>query len=126
MTTPDILILPDISAYFGVSLDELFAISDDTRIERIQNILWDVRFRLKEASEYNRKYAEIDNSYRVLLYQGKIAWADGRRGDAFSFWNEMEMRHPNEWCVYHNIADYLTRAEDCEKAERYYMKDLYV
>ena len=36
--------LPGISAYFGVTIDELFALSDDTRMERIQNMLWDVRF----------------------------------------------------------------------------------
>lgn len=41
--TPDIQLLPAISAYFGVSIDELFALSDDTRMERIQNMLWDER-----------------------------------------------------------------------------------
>lgn len=41
--TPDIGLLPDISAYFGVTIDELFALSDDTRMERIQNMIWDVR-----------------------------------------------------------------------------------
>ena len=42
--TPDIGMLPDISAYFGVTIDELFALSDDTRMERIQNMIWDVRY----------------------------------------------------------------------------------
>lgn len=40
---PDIQQLPAISAFFGVSIDELFALSDDTRMERIQNMLWDER-----------------------------------------------------------------------------------
>lgn len=44
VTTPDIAMLPDISAYFGVTIDELFALSDDTRMERIQNMIWDVRY----------------------------------------------------------------------------------
>jgi len=83
-------------------------------------------YRLEEASVYCGKYAEIDDSYRAMLYLGKIAWADGRRTDAFSLWNKMEMQYPNEWCVYHNIADYLTRAGDCEKAEGYYRKALEV
>lgn len=39
VATPDISLLPDISAYFGVSIDELFALSDDKRMERIQNML---------------------------------------------------------------------------------------
>lgn len=41
---PDIGMLPALSAYFGVSIDELFALSDETRMERIENMLWDVRF----------------------------------------------------------------------------------
>lgn len=43
-SVPDIGLLPELSAYFGVSIDELFALSDETRMERIQNMLWDVRF----------------------------------------------------------------------------------
>ena len=41
--TPDIQLLPALSAYFGVTIDELFALSDETRMERIQNMLWDER-----------------------------------------------------------------------------------
>lgn len=37
---PDIQLLPAISAYFGVTIDELFALSDETRMERIENMLW--------------------------------------------------------------------------------------
>ena len=37
---PDIQLLPAISAYFGVTIDELFALSDETRMERIRNMLW--------------------------------------------------------------------------------------
>lgn len=236
VATPDIAMLPDISAYFGVTIDELFALSDETRMERIQNMLWDVRFlnpadvgsaqeflltkaqlepengrphelladlenhlarehqdraaeyakeallrdpklryahgelinamrgeiadwngssnyqlidfyegyikahpqcknaylsimdqliadyRLAEASSYCDQYASIDDSYRVLLYRGKIAWQDGRREDAFCFWTKMEQEHPDEWCVYHNIADYLTRSGNYKKAELYYGK----
>ncbi len=43
VTMPDVQMLPDISAYFGVTIDELFALSDETRMERIQNMLWDQR-----------------------------------------------------------------------------------
>lgn len=42
-TLPDISLLPEISAYFGVTIDALFALSDDTRMERIQNMIWDER-----------------------------------------------------------------------------------
>lgn len=236
ISTPDISMLPAISAYFGVTIDELFSLSDDTRMERIQNMLWDVRYldqsdvdaakafllqkaarepenghphelladmenhiarehqdraaeyakealrrdpklryahgelisgmrgkiadwngashyplidfyadyikrnptcknaylsimdqliddyRLEEAKDYCRKYAEIDNTYRVPLYQGKIAWQEGNRELAFDIWTAMERDFPEEWCVYHNIADYLLRSGKNTEAESYYRK----
>ncbi len=236
VATPDIAMLPEISAYFGVTIDELFAISDETRMERIQNMLWDVRFlnqvdvdsatafllekaakepkngrphelladlenhiarehhtraaeyakealnrdpklrdahgelvwamngkvadwngtnhcalidfyeryiqahpdcknaymdimdqlmddyRMEEAAAYCDKYAQLDNSYRVPLYRGKIAWYDGRREEAFAIWEEMERNFPEEWCVYHNMADFFTRSRRYEDAEIYYRK----
>ena len=234
--TPDISLLPELSAYFGVTIDELFALSDETRIERIQNMLWDVRFlnpldveasrdfllkkaekepfngrphelladmenhiarehmsraaeyakeamnrdpklrnasgelifgtggkiadwnatnhcalieffaeyidthpncrnvymdiieqllddyRIEEANEYCNRFSRIDDSYRVPLYRGKIAWYDGRREEAFNIWADMEQQFPDEWCVYHNIADFLTRSRRYNKAEVYYRK----
>ncbi len=38
-TTPDISMLPQISVYFGVSIDELFTFSEEARYERIANML---------------------------------------------------------------------------------------
>lgn len=40
---PDIALLPAISAYFGVTIDALFALTDELRVERIKNMLWDNR-----------------------------------------------------------------------------------
>lgn len=54
--TPDIELLPQLSAYFGVSIDELFALSDDTRMERIQNMIWDVRYFDPETVENERLF----------------------------------------------------------------------
>lgn len=233
---PDITLLPEIAAYFGVSIDALFALSDDTRMERIQNMLWDVRYldgaqvesardfltqkgqlepengrvfelladmenhlarehrsraaeyakealqrdsklrnahgelveamdgqgmdwngyshyalidyyesylaehpdcknaylslmdqliadyRLEEASAYLEKYAALDGTYRTPLWRGKIAWTDGRREEAFSIWKQMEQDFSEEWCVFHNIADYYTRIGKYSEAESYYRK----
>lgn len=55
-STPDIGMLPGLSAYFGVSIDELFALSDDTRMERIQNMLYDVRFINPADAENERQF----------------------------------------------------------------------
>lgn len=236
VATPDIALLPDISAYFGVTIDELFALSDETRMERIQNMLWDVRYlnqadvdsarefllekakqepsngrphelladmenhiarehqsraaefamealrrdpqlrnaygelifamggksedwngvshyalvdffegyirehpgcrnahmdiinqllddyRIEEAKEYWERLSKIDQSYRVLLYRGKIAWQEGKRQEAFAFWEQMEQKFPEEWCVYHNIGDFLLRDGQTDKVAAYYRK----
>lgn len=61
-STPDISLLPDISAYFGVSIDELFALSDDMRMDRIQNMLWDVRY---------LNIADVENERKFLLEKAR-------------------------------------------------------
>lgn len=53
---PDIQLLPAISAYFGVTIDELFALSDETRMERIQNMLWDERVLDPATVEREREF----------------------------------------------------------------------
>lgn len=40
---PDVQLLPELSAYFGVTIDALFALTDEKRLERIQNMVWDQR-----------------------------------------------------------------------------------
>lgn len=234
--SPDIDLLPGLSAYFGVTIDELFALSDETRMERIQNMIWDVRYlnpadaenarqflleksrrepgngrphellaelenhlaqehreraaeyakealtrdpklrnahgeliqamngkihdwngvnhhklidfymdyigehpncknaylsimdqliddyRLPEARFYLQQYEAIDQSYRPILYKGMIEWQDGNREVAFTLWEKMEQAFPEEWCVYHNIADYLVRAGRGEEACTYYRR----
>ena len=48
--------------FFGVTMDELFALSDETRMERIQNMLWDER-------TLNPKTAEAERAF--LLEKGR-------------------------------------------------------
>lgn len=236
VATPDIALLPDLSAYFGVTIDDLFALSDETRMERIQNMLWDVRYlsqadvdtsrefllekarrepnngrphelladmenhiarehqskaaeyamealrrdpkmrnaygelnyamngkiadwngashyalidfyagyieehptcrnahmdiidqllddyRIAEARDYCDRFAAIDQTYRVPLYRGKVAWQEGDRQKAFAIWEEMERNFPEEWCVYHNIGDYLLRDSQVDRVAAYYRK----
>lgn len=72
--TPDISMLPDLSAYFGVTIDELFALSDDTRMDRIQNMIWDVRYfdpadvekERQFLQEKGRREPENDKVYELL------------------------------------------------------------
>lgn len=41
---PDILLLPELSVIFGVSIDDLFSMTDEKRLERIDSMIWNTRF----------------------------------------------------------------------------------
>lgn len=237
---PDIALLPQLSAYFGVTIDELFALSDDTRMERIQNMLWDVRFlnpadvesartflqekarlepdngepcallaqlenhlarehqdaaqdyakealsrdpdgwyalqdllqamngrsadwnytnhyrlidyykefirrnpenwhaylflldqliddyRLEEARDYCERLAVFRGTYHVPLYRGKIEWYSANKALAFQIWEQMARDFPDEWCVWHNIGDFLFKSGKSDQALECYQKALSV
>lgn len=56
VATPDIGLLPALSAYFGVTIDELFALTDDTKMERLENLLSDVRYLSREEFSQHEQY----------------------------------------------------------------------
>lgn len=59
---PDIGLLPDLSVIFGVTIDDLFAMTDEHRMERIENMLYDVRFLTYEEFLQHEKYLkELQN-----------------------------------------------------------------
>lgn len=82
--TPDISLLPAISAYFGVSIDELFALSDETRMERIQNMLWDERVLNPDTVEREREF---------LLEKGR---REPQNGKVYSLLADMEFQLAEE------------------------------
>ncbi len=53
---PDIQMLPDLSIIFGVTIDDLFAMTDELRMERIENMLYDVRFLSHEEFTQHERY----------------------------------------------------------------------
>lgn len=54
VTMPDIQLLPSLSIYFGVTIDELFQLTEEAQLQRIDNMLENERF----ISEEKFKYAE--------------------------------------------------------------------
>lgn len=64
ITAPDIQLLPQISVMFGVTIDELFSITDESRLERIENLL--------EAADRSTIIPEDDfERYRSFLNENK-------------------------------------------------------
>lgn len=60
ITAPDIQLLPKLSVTFGVTIDELFSITDETKLERIENIF-------SNASEITVMSEKDFESYRSFL-----------------------------------------------------------
>ncbi len=98
---PDIQLLPAISAYFGVTIDALFALSDETRMERIQNMLWDERVLDPAVVEVDRAFLlekarrEPDNGRpHELLSDLENHLADEHRARAAQYARDSLARDP--------------------------------
>ena len=55
-TTPDIQLLPELSVIFGVSIDELFSMTDESRMERIENMIESSHFIDKKDFEDSEQF----------------------------------------------------------------------
>lgn len=56
VTMPDIQILPELSVILGVTIDELFALTDDTHLERIENMISTEHFISKDDFNYAEQF----------------------------------------------------------------------
>ncbi len=61
LTLPDISLLPKLSEIFGITIDELFDLSIDQKLSRIEN-----KLDLTEELKYN-EFSEIESYLKVLL-----------------------------------------------------------
>lgn len=107
-SVPDIGMLPALSAYFGVSIDELFALSDEIRMERIQNMLWDARF---------LNPADVDNERHFLLEMGR---RETDNADPYCMLAQMELHLAQEHSL--RAEEYALEAVSrscCDPCNRY-------
>lgn len=90
---PDITLLPRIAMYFGITIDELFKISDDEQMTRIENAIFneqridDESFRHYSSFLMRRRDADPgDADSRILLAQlyNHRAYADHQLADNFA------------------------------------------
>ncbi|WP_138206644.1 helix-turn-helix domain-containing protein [Haloimpatiens lingqiaonensis] len=58
ITAPDIELLPKLSVYFGVTIDELFVIPSEVQMERIENIICNERIISPEVFNYAVNFLE--------------------------------------------------------------------
>lgn len=74
---PDIQLLPELSVALGVTIDALFSMTDESRMERIDNMIWDERFISEadfkaEEAFLKDKCVEPENKARATLLLAEI------------------------------------------------------
>lgn len=102
-SVPDIALLPELSAYFGVTIDALFALDDETRMERIQNMIWDEQF-LNPAAVENERAFLLEKARREpengrpheLLADMEVKLIQEHQGRAAEYAKEALRRNPNQ------------------------------
>lgn len=58
LTLPDIQLLPELSVYFGVTIDELFEMTDEKHLQRIENMVNTKRILDKTDFEYAQNFLQ--------------------------------------------------------------------
>ena len=66
---PDIQFLPDLSVVFGVTIDALFDMTDESKLERIENMLEDERF--ISESDFRNAERELKDCMKKEKLQGE-------------------------------------------------------
>lgn len=95
LTLPDITLLPEISVYFGVTIDELFDITDEKHLARIQNMV-----SLQETIDEN----DLEYALNFLLSQ-------------------LAQQRNEEYCLQLLPALYNRKAGEYRKKAEYYAKE---
>ncbi|MBI9012194.1 MAG: helix-turn-helix domain-containing protein [Clostridiales bacterium] len=72
-TSPDISLLPKLSTYFGITIDDLFTLNSDAHLERIENMLLNERELSSDDETYVKSYLngltgseQEDKAYTLL------------------------------------------------------------
>ncbi|MGM9619016.1 MAG: helix-turn-helix domain-containing protein [Oscillospiraceae bacterium] len=109
---PDMQLLPALSAYFGVTIDELFALSDETRMERIQNMLYDERVLDRAVAERETAFLlekarrEPENGRpHELLAELELHLAQEHRDRAAAYAKEALTREPDRKLAHRDLVE---------------------
>ena len=98
---PDILMLPELSVIFGVSIDEFFDLTDEKRFQRIDNMIWNTRHISEEEYKRQERYLldcrerkELSDRATLLLAQLYIRRSNDLRAMAKPLAREALQRMP--------------------------------
>lgn len=112
VTMPDIQMLPNLSVILGVTIDELFALTDDTHLERIQNMIYNEHFISKEYFNYAEQFLKelLNNEERKaqclsLLAQLHIHRSEEHRELASFYAKDAIMLEPENKANHNALRD---------------------
>lgn len=89
---PDINLLPDLSVIFGITIDELFALTDECRMERIDNMLYNVHCMSEEEFRQTERYLKDCQGKEHLTAQATLLLAmlyNKRANEYISNWQNL-------------------------------------
>ena len=111
-TTPDIQLLPEIAVFFGSTIDELFRLSEDTKLDRIDNMLGFKRSLSTDEFERNKDYllsvisGNPDNSRACgLLAQLYLKMAGIFRENAVEYAKSALKAEPSNKCYHASLRE---------------------
>ena len=112
VTMPDIQLLPELSELLGVTIDGLFSMTDESRMDRIENMFWNVRFldrRDREETERflleQRETPEAKNRATLLLASFYNRLADEYHEKAAPLAREALELNPGEKAAHNAVFD---------------------
>ncbi len=78
--------------------------------------------RLAEARRWLEKLAEIDKTFRTVMYRYMIAQAAGDAGESEKLFLELESMQDQEWCWAVTLGDIHTLRQEYDQAIEWYRK----
>ncbi len=106
VTAPDIQLLPELSVYFGVTIDELFKLQNEDKLKRIDNMIENERYISEE------KFTETEKFLLEL-----IKW-DNQCSKVFYLLAELYNNKGNR--AKETAAEYAKKALEIEPKEKHY------
>ena len=101
VTMPDIQLLPELSELLGVTIDGLFSMTDESRMDRIENMFWNVRRFLLEQ----RETPEAKSRATLLLASFYNRLADEYHEKAAPLAREALELNPGEKAAHNAVFD---------------------
>lgn len=98
ISSPDISLLPAISIFFGITIDELFSITDEAKVERLDNLL-----------DYEREISQDEFRDAELFLKGQIENTNKTVDERSHAYTTLS------WLYLHKVQEFQRKASQAAK-----------